>query len=263
MNNTNKDKIKRYSFIGVEIDALTFESLTKVVTYAIEKKKKWFIAHHNLHSLYVYHHDAQTQKYYANARYIHAEGMGVIVTAKLLGINLKKQNRIAYVDWFPSFLSLAAHKKWKIFYLGSKPGVAKKAVALFKNNIPDLNIHTHHGHFDVTKQNQENDYVIAQIKAYAPELLFVGMGMPRQEQWIVDNYSDLPANVIFNVGALMDYFGEEKAMAPRWMGQIGLEWLYRLFSEPKRLWKRYLIEPWYILGLLLQTLIRKLIVQKK
>jgi N-acetylglucosaminyldiphosphoundecaprenol N-acetyl-beta-D-mannosaminyltransferase len=97
---------------------------------------------------------------------------------------------------------------------------------------------------------------MAQINAYAPHVLFVGMGMPRQEIWILDNQTSLNANAILPAGALMDYMAGEIPTPPRWLASLYLEWLYRLISEPARLWRRYLVEPWFVLGQVLRHQIK-------
>jgi N-acetylglucosaminyldiphosphoundecaprenol N-acetyl-beta-D-mannosaminyltransferase len=73
--------------------------------------------------------------------------------------------------------------------------------------------------------------------------------MPRQEHWIADNLDDLAANAILTAGAAMDYVAGVVPTPPRWMGSAGLEWIFRLFHEPRRLWRRYLVEPWFVLRL--------------
>ena len=81
--------------------------------------------------------------------------------------------------------------------------------------------------------------------------------MPLQEHWILDNLNQIEANVILTAGACFDYIAGVVPSPPRWMGQIGLEWLSRLASEPRRLWKRYLLEPWYILALVFKELLHR------
>jgi N-acetylglucosaminyldiphosphoundecaprenol N-acetyl-beta-D-mannosaminyltransferase len=82
------------------------------------------------------------------------------------------------------------------------------------------------------------------------------MGMPRQERWILENVERLDVNVVWSMGAFMDYFAGTTPTPPRWMGRWGLEWLYRLLSEPKSMWKRYLLEPPFALWLLAGELVR-------
>jgi N-acetylglucosaminyldiphosphoundecaprenol N-acetyl-beta-D-mannosaminyltransferase len=101
--------------------------------------------------------------------------------------------------------------------------------------------------------------MVATINTYKPHILLVGMGMPRQEHWIIDAFDRLDVNVVLSCGACLDYIAGVLPVAPRWMGRTGLEWLHRLASEPSRLWKRYLIEPWPILGRLCYDIIAQLL----
>jgi len=160
--------------------------------------------------------------------------------------DIERKNRITYVDWIYPLLEEASNKDYRVFFLGSKPGVAARAKDILKTKIDKLQLETAHGFFEVTKGCDKNQKVLQRINDYKPHILLVGMGMPRQEFWILENFDQIEANIILTAGACMDYIAEEIATPPRWMGQIGLEWLFRLFKEPKRLWKRYLIEPWFI-----------------
>jgi len=92
--------------------------------------------------------------------------------------------------------------------------------------------------------------LIDKIRDYSPHILFVGLGQPRQEKWAVENWEDAGANVTIMAGALLDYASGAVPLPPRWVGRIGFEWLFRLCSEPRWLWRRYLVEPWFLLGLL-------------
>ena len=96
----------------------------------------------------------------------------------------------------------------------------------------------------------------AEINAFAPHILLVGMGMPRQEAWIVRNHSALGPCAIFSVGAAFDYEAGAQRAAPRWMGKVGLEWLFRLAADPGRLFTRYCIEPWFLVRRALADLFR-------
>ena len=186
----------------------------------------------------------------ALADYIHIDGMSLVCIGNMMGLPLKRQDRAAALDFFPLLAEQAVARGWRIFYLGSKPGVAERAATALRERYPELEIQTHHGHFDPL--GEENRKILARINAYAPHILFVGMGMPRQEIWILDNQKNLNANAIFPAGALMDYMAGEIPTAPRWLASLYLEWLYRLVSEPARLWRRYLVEPWFVFGQVLR-----------
>ena len=105
------------------------------------------------------------------------------------------------------------------------------------------------GFFDARRDSEENEALIERINTYRPDLLMVGMGMPRQEFW-TQNFARLKAHVILSSnGAAFEYVAGAVPTPPRWAGRIGLEWVFRLVNEPRRLFARYLIKPWCMLPL--------------
>lgn len=248
-------KSEWYEILGVKINLLSMTQLNAVVEKAIEHNFKWIIANHNMNSLYLYHHNSQMRDFFKIADCVHIDGMALILLGKFLGVPCERKHRVTYADWIWSLMSKADSQGWRVVYLGSKPGVAEKGAEILRAKYPNLQIATEHGYFSQSADCLENKAVLEKINSYRPHILMVGMGMPRQEQWIMNNLSQIKANVILPSGACIDYVAGEVATPPRWMGKIGLEWLYRLLSEPKRLWRRYLVEPWFITGLLFKELI--------
>lgn len=241
-----------YNLLELRVHALTARDIVTITAKAIQRNERHIIANHNLHSLYVYHHDRKARGLFDRADYIHVDGMAIVLLARCLGIPLRREHRATYIDLLPHILAAAERKGWKIFYLGSKPGVADRAARKLREQFPMLQIQTHHGHFQAEKTSLENKQVLEEMNAYAPQIVMVGMGMPRQEHWIADNWHELHCNVVFCSGAALDYIAGEIPIPPRWMGQLGFEWLYRLVAEPKRLWRRYLVEPWFVLVVLMR-----------
>lgn len=245
-----------YSLLGVKVNALTFSELNQLIGQAVDRKQKSIIANHNLHSVYLFHRQAKMRSFYELADYIHIDGMPLVFWACLLGLGLQAKNRITYVDWLKPMMRKAAENNWRIFYLGGRPGVAEKALRKIKDEFPDLKTQCHHGFFDM--HGGSNQEVLAEITRFQPQVLLVGMGMPRQEYWILDNVHDLTVNVVLTSGACFDYLAGVIPTPPRWLGKIGMEWVYRLAHEPGRLWKRYLWEPWFLLPLGFRDVVRLL-----
>src|SRR5690606_25524795 len=106
-------------------------------------------------------------------------------------------------------------------------------------------IAVHHGYFDA--EGAANAALLGAIAAFDPDVVLVGMGMPRQELWIIDNRPALKRGVLFPVGAAFDYEAGVQRAAPRVLGALGVEWLFRLAAQPRRLAFRYLVEPWFLL----------------
>ncbi|MBH8566259.1 WecB/TagA/CpsF family glycosyltransferase [Nostoc sp. CENA67] len=246
----------RYKFLGIQVDAFSISELNSLIAESIERNQKWIIANHNLHSLYIFHHDTKMRAFYTKADYSHIDGMPLVLIGKLLGFPLKREQRVTYADWVWPLMAEAAEKGWRVFYLGSKPGVAERGARILQEKFAGLQIATTDGYIDIRQESPENLATLAAIKAYQPHVLMVGMGMPRQEYWILDNLENIHTNAILTSGACMDYVAGAVPTPPRWMGKLGLEWFYRLWSEPKRLWKRYLLEPWFVARLFLREIFK-------
>lgn len=245
---------QEFSFLGIKVNSFTKSSLIGHVEECV-KKENYLIGYHNLHSLYVFHHDPSMRAFYSRANNVHIDGMPLVWLGNLFGYPLKRENRLTSLDWLEDLFALSEKHQWRIFLLGGKPGVADQAAAIFQDKFPLLQLQTHHGFFSM--EGKENEELVEKINAYQPHLLLVGMGMPRQEKWLMDNLNQLHVNIAWSLGAFMDYYAGVVSTPPRWMGRMGLEWLYRLYSEPTRLWRRYLLEPFFVLKLSLLEYLKR------
>jgi N-acetylglucosaminyldiphosphoundecaprenol N-acetyl-beta-D-mannosaminyltransferase len=240
--------VRSFDVLGCKVHAVTAADLTDLVERAVDSHEPCIVANHNLHSLYLYQRDSKLREFFSTAKWIHADGMGIVLLARAAGAEVDRSIRVTYVDWLPILMARAAQRNWRVFYLGSKPGVADRGIAILREKFPGLNITATHGYFDPV--GEENERVVEKIRAFSPNVVLVGMGMPRQERWIIDNMDRLGPAVLLPCGASIDYVAGEIPTPPRWAGRCGLEWLYRLVAEPGRLWKRYLVEPWGLLLLI-------------
>ncbi len=233
--------------LGHEMDLMTGREVLDWVIYAARGRRRAIVANHNLHSLYLIDRHPEMARLYGMADLIQVDSMPLLRFARMTGKPAGPEHRSTYLDWRNEFWDLAQRYGLRVFYLGGEPGVATGAVRMMEMAYPDVRFSGHDGFFDVTKDGPDNQRVLSTIRRFAPDILMVGMGMPRQEIWIADNFEDLPPCVVMPVGAAFDYeMGIQKA-APRWMGAIGMEWFYRLCHDPRRLSRRYLYEPWFLL----------------
>jgi N-acetylglucosaminyldiphosphoundecaprenol N-acetyl-beta-D-mannosaminyltransferase len=179
------------------------------------------------------------RRFYCQSVYTYIDGMSLVFLARVLGIPLKRCHRATSLDWFEDLLRLAERKSWRIYFLGGRPEVADEVRDYFCALFPGLKIRSHHGYDAFSPETT----VYEEIKKFVPHIVMVGMGMPLQEQWILESLDRVQTNLILSCGGLMDYYMGAQRPAPRWLGQMGLEWLYRLLHEPRRLFFRYVIEP--------------------
>jgi N-acetylglucosaminyldiphosphoundecaprenol N-acetyl-beta-D-mannosaminyltransferase len=238
----------------VTVHPLPIADLNTLVGSAVLAGRQTIIAGHNMQSLYLHRKDPGVRDFYARADFVRIDGMPLVLMGRALGLPLTREHRVTYVDWVWPLMEEAARSGWRVFYLGSAPGVAEEGAARLRKRYPGLDIATRHGYFDVTEGGGENEAVLAELAAHDPDVLIVGMGMPRQQHWIMANLPRLSARVIMPSGACMDYVAGAVPTPPRWMGRWSLEWLYRLATEPGRMWRRYLVEPWTLLPIFLASL---------
>ncbi len=242
----------RVSLLGAEMDQLTVASMLDFTARAVVEKRQAVVANHNLHSLYLYGREPQMRAFYATADRIEIDSVPLILWGRLLGYPLSRQNRLTYLDFREAFWSRAVAEGWRVMHVGGKPGLEGPAADAIRQRHPGLSLEARHGYFKT--DGEENARVLKAIQDFAPDILLVGMGMPRQELWIQANREQLPPCVMFPVGAAFDYEAGAVYTPPRWTGQVGIEWLVRFLHDPKRLFTRYFVEPVFLVPAALRDL---------
>lgn len=245
----NRRAHERVTILGQPMDLVKPEEVLHHIQQAVRQGAKSLIANHNLHSLYLMQKRPELGAFYDKADLIEVDSTPLLAFSRALGLHSRGFHRCTYLDWRDHFWSVANRQGWRVLSVGGAPGVGDEAARRLKLRYPDADIAIHHGFFDARPGSSENAAVLDRITAFQPNILFVGMGMPRQELWIAENFERLPDCVILSVGAAFDYEAGVQSAAPRWMGRAGIEWAYRLLHDPKRLFVRYCVEPWTLLPL--------------
>jgi N-acetylglucosaminyldiphosphoundecaprenol N-acetyl-beta-D-mannosaminyltransferase len=232
----------RIRLLGGEMDVMTTDDLLNFISARVTARRPAVIATHNLHSLHLWRRAPAMRTLYARADRVEIDSTPLIGWGRLMGHEVGRSHRLTYLDWREAFWARAAAEGWRVFHLGCAPGVGEKAVAAISERHPALKLSTRNGFFDLT--GPENDSVLSAINRQRPDILLVGMGMPRQEVWIEANRENLPPCVVMPIGGALAYEAGAVATPPRWTGRLGLEWLWRFATEPDRLFHRYFVEPW-------------------
>ena len=240
--------------LGVGVDALTVEELQAEIVRLARGERGGLVLNVNAHCLNLCYEDAALRDFFNGADVVFCDGAGVMLAARILGERIPE--RITYADWAWHLAAFAAAEGLSLFFLGARPGVAQAAAERLKERYPDLEVAgVRHGYFDRSPGSADNEAVVSEINAAAPDILLVGLGMPLQERWLMENRSRLDAGVVLTGGAVFDYVSGRLRRGPRLLTGNGFEWLARLFAEPRRLWRRYLIgNPLFLLRVAKQRL---------
>lgn len=247
----------RTRLLGSHVDFLLPDEVLDGLSERHEAAERTIVGYHNLHTLYVARREPGIRRFYDLSDIIYADGMPLILWSRLLGLGVTRDHRMTLSSWAPSVLKRFRDKGWRLFYLGATAEACANGIEAFREMAPRLEIKARDGFFDAERGSTENQALLSTIRAFQPDVLMIGMGTPRQERWILDNLEDLDVPIIWSVGAAIEYFAGTKARPPALIGRLGLEWLYRLLSEPRRLWYRYLVEPAFLTPAMIDDLLRR------
>lgn len=183
--------------------------------------------------------DSAFAKSLSNCQVLIPDGISIVWANKILsGQKLKK---IAGADLFYYEMNRLKKNNGKVFFLGSNNIILNKIKNRAAIEFPNVAVFTYSPPYKPTFNKDDSECMINAINEVNPDVLFVGMTAPKQEKWAYEHFNQLEVGHIGCIGAVFDFYAGSIKRAPDWMVKLGLEWLYRLFKEPKRLWKRYLI----------------------
>lgn len=231
----------RVNICGVKIDNYSFnDAVERIVDRAVTGVLPSYVVTPNAQHVLSLQRDADFRDIYEKAFLAVPDGVSLLWSAKFLKTPLN--GRVNGTDLFEELSAVAEKKGLKIFLLGGRPGAAEEAKKTLLSRHPDLKIvGTHCPPYGFESQPEELALINSKIKAAAPDILFVGLGAPKQEKWIYENYQELGVPVSLGIGVSFELVADMVQRAPLWMQKWGLEWLFRLIVEPKRLWKRYVM----------------------
>lgn len=216
----------------------------------------------NAHSTCVAEDDSEFKSALQNSDILIPDGASIVLGARLLGTPVDE--RVSGYDFFTAISALAEKDgSLSCFFLGSSDQVLEKIEKRFKQDYPSVRVAgTLSPPFKPVFTKEDNDSMIETINSAKPDILWVGMTAPKQEKWIEENRQYLDIGFASAIGAVFDFYAGTKKRAPQWAQKHGLEWFHRLISEPKRVWRRYLINNPRFVFLVLKAKLSSLLSRK-
>lgn len=218
----------------------------RILKYKIETNfPKWPIARKiivntiNPHSYCVAEKDKKFKDALLSSDILIPDGIGIVHAVRFL--NGSKINRITGTDMHQHLLLMAEQNALKVFYLGSNNNTLEKISSRILIKFQSIKVGYYSPKFKKEFSEVDNLEMINAINKFSPDILFVGMTAPKQEKWVYSNRDKLDVKIISSIGAVFDFYAGSVNRAPDFMINLGFEWFYRLIKEPKRLWKRYLL----------------------
>ena len=233
--------LNRMRFMNSYIDNVTKEEAIAHIEECINTRKIGHIITPNVDQVIRIESDKYFKEIYENAELLLADGTPLVWISRWYKKPIKE--KICGSDLVPDLCKLAAQKGYLIFLLGSAEGVAAKAAENLKKNNPGLRVAgVYSPPYGFDKDKNEIDKINKMLFNSKADMLFVGMGVPKQDIFIYENMNKYQIPMSFSIGATIDFEAGIQKRAPKWVNHIGMEWLYRLAHDPKRMFKRYIID---------------------
>lgn len=228
----------KVNVMGLRLHNLHRHRIAQSVIASVQQQRRLLVVNANAHLVVLAQKNSWLPKLFLKADIAFCDGAGVQLAIRLL--TGRPAHRTTPPEWIGAVLSELGPDA-SIFWLGGEPHVVAEAARKYEAKFGVHTAGTQHGYFDMSPGSADTRAVVARINESRPSILLVNMGMPRQERWLWDNWDQLTPCVAITAGALVDHAAGRVSRPPRWVANLGVEWLVRLVREPRRLWRRYLL----------------------
>ena len=228
-----------FDVLGVKIAVTNLQDACQSIENWIKERQKTYVCVAPVSTIVDCQRDSEYRKIINNAGMTTPDGMPLVWLGRLRGN--KRLARTYGPDLMLKVCALSEAKGYRHFFYGGTPQTCDLLVENLKKGFPKLDIAGALSPLFQPGRLEERPEVLAQIDSLKPDIIWVGLGSPKQDYWMYHHRNKLNVPVMIGVGAAFDFLSGVKKQAPRWMRKSGLEWFFRLCCEPRRLWKRYLI----------------------
>lgn len=248
---------RRLRLLGVDIDDVTMGEALERIDALVEARRPSYVVTPNVDHVVRLQDDEHFKRIYDDAALVLADGMPLVWATRLLFGPEGLRERVAGSDVLPEYCRVAAQRGRRLSFVGGQPGSAQAVAELLAARSPGLEVcQVLVPPFGFEKDPKVNGELLAEVRRAKPDVLFVGLGSPKQEAWVHRHRDELEVPVALGVGAAFDMASGRVRRAPMWVRRIGMEWMFRLLQEPRRLWRRYILEDSRFLTLVAGELLR-------
>ena len=235
------DKISSIVILGVRIHLIRMDQVLDIIGHWMDQRDRChYIVATQMHGIMEARRDGGFKTILNSADLFVPDGFSVSWAARLRGLRLR--HRVPGPDLFLEGCKLAAERGYRVFFYGDTEDTLKSLQARFQEILPDLQIVGAHSPPFRQLTKEEDEEVIRTINESKADIVWVGLGLPKQERWMFDHRDRLNATVLVGVGAAFKFVSGQVKRAPPWLGNHGFEWLWRFIREPRRVWRRVLID---------------------
>jgi N-acetylglucosaminyldiphosphoundecaprenol N-acetyl-beta-D-mannosaminyltransferase len=242
----------RQNVLGVQIGAIDMPVALDQIRGWIENKERQYICVAPAHSVMDAYKSPELRTIMNMSGMVTPDGMGIVWLLKLFGH--RHVRRVYGPDLVKAVCGMGVRRGYRHFFYGGEDGVARGMASKLVSLIPGLQIAGMHTPPRGTAGQSKDDRMVELINSHSPDIVWIGLSSPKQEYWMAEHLGRIQAPVMIGVGAAFDFIAGTKPQAPRWVQRSGFEWLFRLISEPRRLWPRYRQYPKFVLLALAQLL---------
>ena len=241
--------MSRFRFMNIWLDNITMAEAVDRIEELARGNRPAYVVTPNVDHLIRVENDSVFRDIYEKADLVLADGQPLIWISKLYKTPIRE--KISGSDLFPRLCERAAQSGLKMFFLGAAEGIAALAAQKLQAKYPGLQVcGTYSPPYGVEKDENETTRILQLIHQADPDILILGLGTPKQEKFLKAHLTELDVPVSLGLGASLDFEAGNIRRAPAWMSRCGLEWFYRLLKEPRRLFKRYLVDDMKIVWLM-------------
>jgi N-acetylglucosaminyldiphosphoundecaprenol N-acetyl-beta-D-mannosaminyltransferase len=246
--------VRRFSVGPVDVSALTFDAAVERVLDAREAGDRLSVHFCSAHTVVEASQSDRLRVALARAAVVAPDGMPLVWVGRLQGQNVE---RVCGPDFMLALVDRGRAIGYRHYLYGGAPGVAEKLAERLKRQFPGAEFVGIQVPPFRTLSPAEDDEAVAEINSTRPDCVWIGLGSPKQDLWVAEHRDRLDAAALLAVGAAFDFHAGTKRRAPLWMQRSGTEWLFRLLSEPQRLWRRYTLINMRFLALVLRQALRR------